>query len=182
MLPDFSFCGYHASEVPVPLLSRSPTKTLGPGSGDQSTAIQGVLDEVSASGGGVVLLEAGTYALGSGLAIHNQTVLRGAGPGKTVLTVSSLSHPVIALGNQTGSGRAIKTAPITDDYVPVGAVTVHVDDASGFVVGQHVFVQRAVTAAWVAAMGMDHLVRNGKPQTWLKVGYPAAFFVQIVAF
>lgn len=173
-LPNFSFCGYHASEVSLPSLSRPPNKTLSPGSGDQSTSIQGALDEVSAAGGGVVLLEAGTYALGSALVIRNQTTLRGAGSKKTVLTVSSLSNPAIKLGNQTGKGTAIKTALITDDYVPVGAGTVRVDDASGFAVGQHVFIQRAVTAAWVAAMGMDHLVRNGKPQTWLGVGYRAA--------
>jgi len=45
----------------------------------------------------------------------------------------------------------------------------HVDDASGFAVGQAVFVQRAVTAKWVAAQGMNDLVRNGAPQTWIKV-------------
>jgi hypothetical protein len=176
-LPDFSFCGYHASEVPLPSLSRAATKTLSSGSGDQSAAIQGALDEVYLSGGGVVELGPGTYSLGSGLLIRDKTTLRGAGTGKTVLTVSSFSGNVIRLGNQTGKGEPIKTALITDDYVPAGTGTVHVDDESGFAVGQHVFVQREVTAAWVAAMGMDNLVRNGKPQTWLGVGYlPSAAF------
>jgi hypothetical protein len=170
-IPDFSFCGYHASDVSLPSLSRAATKTLSSGSGDQSIVIQDALDQVSASGGGVVVLEAGTYVLGSGLVIPSQTTLRGAGVGKTVLTVSSLSANAIKLGNQTAGGTAIKTALITDAYVPAGTAMVHVNDASGFAVGQHVFIQRAVTAAWVAAMGMDQLVRNGKPQTWLQVGY-----------
>src|SRR5438034_10015209 len=68
-IPDFSFCGYHASEVSLPSLSRAATKTLSSGSGDQSIVIQAALDEVSASGGGVVVLEAGTYVLGSGLVV-----------------------------------------------------------------------------------------------------------------
>ncbi|KAH8724522.1 hypothetical protein GQ44DRAFT_617679 [Phaeosphaeriaceae sp. PMI808] len=151
-LSDFSFCGYHASEASLPSLSRAATKTLGPGSGDQSTAIQDALDEVYASGGGVVVLKAGTYTLGSGLLIRNQTTLRGSGIGNTVLAVRSLSENVITMGNQSSGGKTIKTALITDDYVPAGTGTVHVNDTSGFAVGQHVFIQRAPSE-----MGVENL-------------------------
>jgi hypothetical protein len=37
-------------------------------------------------------------------------------------------------------------------------------------VGDQVLVGRPVTAPWVHFMGMDTLVRNGAPQTWLSVG------------
>src|SRR5262249_8233000 len=37
-------------------------------------------------------------------------------------------------------------------------------------VGDTVLITRPVTAAWVHFMGMDTLVRNGQPQTWLAPG------------
>ncbi|OCL13750.1 hypothetical protein AOQ84DRAFT_224387 [Glonium stellatum] len=169
-LPNFSFCGYHASEVALPAIDRKAAKTLKPGTGDQSAAIQAAINEVYKAGGGVVALEAGTYKISPGLLILNSTTLRGAGTGSTILTVDSLSDDIFTMGNQTSKGKAIKTALITDDYVPVGTGTVHVDDASGFAVGQTVFVQRAVTAKWVAAQGMNDLNRNDAPQTWIKPG------------
>jgi hypothetical protein len=58
-------------------------------------------------------------------------------------------------------------ATITDPYVPSGARSFTVDKASGFAVGDTVLVRRPVTAAWVHFMGMDTLVRNGMPETWL---------------
>jgi hypothetical protein len=61
-------------------------------------------------------------------------------------------------------------ATITDAYVPAGATTFHVDDASKLAQGATVFVERPVTDAWVHFLGMDTLVRNGMPQTWIKAG------------
>ena len=160
-LPDFNFCGYHASEFSSRLcLDQQPRPSF------LAVATSSALFRA---------LEPGTYALASPLLIRNNTTLRGAGTGTTVLTVSSLSRNVIAWGNQTGDNQAIRTALITDHYVPAVTGTVHLDDVSGFTVGQHVFVQRAVTATWVAAMGMDSLVRNGKNQTCLRVDCPPAF-------
>jgi hypothetical protein len=54
--------------------------------------------------------------------------------------------------------------------VPSGTRSFHVDNPAGFSVGQTVLVGRPVTAAWVHFMGMDTLVRNGVPQTWLAPG------------
>ncbi|KAF2177858.1 hypothetical protein K469DRAFT_696255 [Zopfia rhizophila CBS 207.26] len=49
-LPDFSFAGYHRREIPLPALNRPATKTLSPGSGDQSKATQAAVDEISKAG------------------------------------------------------------------------------------------------------------------------------------
>jgi hypothetical protein len=49
-----------------------------------------------------------------------------------------------------GSRRAI-----TDEYVPVGAHTFHVDDPSGFKVGDTVVVHRPSTQEWIDLLGMD---------------------------
>jgi hypothetical protein len=44
---------------------------------------------------------------------------------------------------------------ITDEYVPVGARTFHVDDASGFKAGDTVVVHRPSTQEWIDLLGMD---------------------------
>jgi hypothetical protein len=171
-LPDFSFAGYRQSEVALPALNSPAKKTLSPGSGDQSPAIQAALDAVYKAGGGVVALKAGTYALSSGLLIQNGTTLRGAGTGKTTLTVKSLSEAVITLGKTTAKEKRGQSVKITDNYVPAGTDTVHVADASGFSVGMNVYIERGVTQAWIDAMGMTaHKKGDGSDRdfTWLKV-------------
>jgi hypothetical protein len=57
-----------------------------------------------------------------------------------------------------------------DDYVPSGTATFTVNDATGFAVGDTITIQRPVTQAWVEFMHMDDLVRNGRPQTWIRPG------------
>ncbi|KAH3905044.1 hypothetical protein HBI56_230240 [Parastagonospora nodorum] len=153
-LPDFSYAGYHQSEIALPALSRPATKTLTPSSGDQSSVIQTALDSVAKSGGGVVELKAGTYTVSHGLLIDNQTTLRGVGPGKTILELKDLIEDAIIMGNSSGKPKMGKPIPITDDYVPAGTQTVHVADAGGLTVGMHVMVSRAVTQAWIDAQGM----------------------------
>jgi hypothetical protein len=46
----------------------------------------------------------------------------------------------------------------------------HVADAAGFSAGGWVSVRRPVTAAWVHFMHMDDLVRDGRPQIWIRAG------------
>jgi hypothetical protein len=60
---------------------------------------------------------------------------------------------------------------MTDPYVPSGAMSFHVDNASAFAVGDTVLIHRPVTTAWLALMGMDKLKNSsGQPQTWLGAG------------
>jgi len=61
-------------------------------------------------------------------------------------------------------------AAISGRYVPVGAELIKITAGSGFKAGDSILIRRPVTEAWVHFMGMDTLVRNDKPQTWLKVG------------
>ena len=51
--------------------------------------------------------------------------------------------------------------PITDSYVPVGAFSFTVLDASGFSVGDDVLVTRTPNQAWVDAVGMDACATQG---------------------
>src|SRR5262249_14133027 len=120
---------------------------------------------------GAVALAAGTFTLAGSLTINaSGVVLRGAGAKSTILQITGNPRRILQL---RGSGSVVasgKTAVITDAYVPAGARSFHVDDASGLGAGTPVLVSRPVTQAWVHFMGMDTLVRNGQPQTWIKVG------------
>jgi len=176
-LPDFSYCGYHASDKPLPDTgSQAAAVTISPqqdGSSDDTQRIQEALDATGAGGGGVVVLGAGDFRLSpSGLDIPSGVVLRGAGANETRLAVTGqLSNsPLISLGNKTTrTVPPLATAAIVDKYVPIGASLVTVADATAFQAGQYVFVQRAVTAEWIRANGMADLVRDGVAQTWLTV-------------
>jgi hypothetical protein len=71
----------------------------------------------------------------------------------------------------SGSSQNVgSSVPIIDSYVPSGATSFTVSDASVFQPGDTVLIRRPVTAAWVHFMGMDTLVRDGQPQTWISAG------------
>lgn len=171
-LPDFSFAGYHSSNVDLPSTGSPPQSTLFPTSGDQTARIQTALDSLSKVGGGVLLLAEGNFELGSNIRIPTGTVLRGSGPKKTFLLAKSAATDLITLGGQVANPRVTPVTNITDTYVPIGASTFEVADASKLNVGQTIMVQRAVTDSWITAMGMADLVRNGKQQTWIAVSLP----------
>lgn len=170
-LPDFSFCGYHSSELSLPSSNKSPSATLQPASGDQTAAIQNALDKVSNAGGGVVALAAGTYQLSAGLMLSNNTILSGAGIGKTILTTNNGSASVVTMGSGKGTAKLGNVINITNTYVPVGATNVTLQSTSGLSVGMAVYIQRAVTQDWIDANGMDGLVRDGTAQTWIEVSF-----------
>ncbi len=174
---DFSYAGYKGGGVALP--SVPAARTLKPLAGDNAAQIQAAIDEVSrlprgADGfRGAVLLETGTYDVASTLRIGaSGVVLRGSGSGEggTTLRVIGPAHRVLDISG-TGSWESEgKPSRITDAYVPSGAMSLTVDDPAGFRAGDRVLVQRPVTEAWIRFMQMDTLVRDGKPQTWIKPG------------
>jgi hypothetical protein len=178
---DFSFAGYRAGGVRLPDVPAA--KTLTPLPGDNTAQIQAAIDEVStrtpdANGlRGAVVLEAGDYSLEGTVTIEaSGVVLRGSGAavgsatGGTTIHLTGAPHRFLEIRG-AGVLRAVgNSAAITDAYVPSGANSFHVDDASAFHVGDAVVVRRPVTQAWVHFMGMDTLVRDGKAQTWIKAG------------
>jgi hypothetical protein len=185
---DFSFAGYRGGGVPlpeVPVKLTVPAQSGGDGSGadrDDAPTIQAAIDAVSKypvvdGFRGTVLLAAGTFRCSVPLTITAAgVVLRGSGSGPdgTILLMTGKPHVCLTLGaggREGGSGKPVGDAvAITDRYVPSGATTRRVAHAAVFKVGDPVLVQHPVTAAWVKFMGMDVLVKDGKPQTWLAVG------------
>jgi hypothetical protein len=176
---DFSAAGYMGGGVALPTV---PVKqTVAPsGAADDTAAIQAALDTVAQftpdSNGhrGAVLLHAGTFTCSAPLAIKaSGVVLRGSGSGPdgTTIRMSGQPHTCVTLG--AARPTVLETGgpvPITDAYVPTGADAVTVADASHFSPGDTVLVRRPNTEAWVHFMGMDTLVRDGKPQTWIGGG------------
>jgi hypothetical protein len=179
---DFSFAGYMGGGVALPDVP--VRKIVKPSGGpDDTAAIQAAIDEVAALplvGGfrGAVLLQPGIYPCAGTVTISaSGVVLRGAGPASTI-KLTGRPHLAIALRSGRGarSTRATTrdTSPvetsIADGYVPSGSMSFHVADASRFAAGDTIEIRRPVTPAWIKYMQMDDLVRDGRPQTWLRAG------------
>lgn len=173
---DYSHAGYRGGGVQLPQVAAKAL--LAPSGADDTAALQKAVDTVSAlplTDGvrGAVELAAGAFKLSGTITIQKSgVVLRGSGSGKngTRLELTGEPHRALTLAG-SGSWKTEGTAQsITDAYVRSGSSELHVADASSFHAGDRVLVERPVTAAWVKLMGMDTLVRDGKPQTWLAVG------------
>jgi hypothetical protein len=164
-VPDFSNAGYRGGGVALPFV---PVKeTLSPmAAGDDGARIQAALDAVGAlpldgSGfRGALLLKKGTYRIAGVITINKSgVVLRGEGQGADGTVLVATGAVQRSLVQVKGAGGLMEVAgtrrPISDDYVPVGAHTFHVDDASGFKVGDTVVVHRPTTQEWIDLLGMD---------------------------
>ena len=174
---DFSSAGYMGGGVALPAAAVQQTVKPSGGS-DDTPAIQAAIDAVSklpASGGlrGAVLLAPGTFALQGTLSIRTSgVVLRGSGSaaGGTVLQVGGSPRTVVSVGGTGSWQESTPSTDVTDDYVPSGATSLHVASTTGLAPGMAVLVDRPVTTGWIHFMGMDTMVRNGMPETWLTAG------------
>lgn len=110
-IPDFSFCGYMASETPIPDV---PVKVIVPAmDGDATETIQTAIDYVSSlpldySGfRGTVLLEKGTYKIAGSLMIKaSGVVLRGGGcnnDGTTLIGAGADRETLIRIAGGTAT-------------------------------------------------------------------------------
>ena len=172
---DFSYAGYEGGGVALPNL---PVRvTVQPSGGDDTANIQNAISQVAQLSPdffgfrGAVLLAPGAYTLSETIHINvSGIVLRGSGSGSNGTVITMTGAPFLGFDiSGTGLWQTTGTPqPITDNYVPSGANTVTVADATGFTRGQTVLVQRPVTAAWIHVMGMDVLTDStGKAQTWM---------------
>lgn len=173
---DYSSAGYRGGGVALP---KVPVRiTVSPTGGDDTAAIQSAIDTVAAlpldwkGFRGAVLLAPGTYNVSATLILNSSgVVLRGSGSGANGSVINMTGAPFTLLAVR-GSGTYARGTPVSivDTYIPSGARSFKVSDASGFKAGDNILISRPVTEAWVAFMGVDKLVRNGLPQTWLAPG------------
>ncbi len=174
---DFSYAGYRGGGVELPVVR--VVRTLTPLPGDNAAAIQGAIDEVSklapdANGfRGTVLLNAGIYTVERTLTIGSDgVVLRGAGSGDngTVARLTGSPHRFLEIHGSGSWDEEGEPAKITGAYVPSGADSFEIDRPQDFHSGEAVLIRKPATTEWIHFMGMDTLVRDGKPQTWIKPG------------
>jgi hypothetical protein len=181
---DFSHAGYGGGGVKLPVVP--VVKTVAPSGGDDTSAIQSAINavaELPLKNGfrGAVLLTAGTFSCDKTITISaDGVVLRGSGSGEkgTVIAMTGAAHTCLSIegaGLKFAKENPYEVYPVTDAYVPSGAITVSIKDAKGLSIGDTVLVRWLRTAKWIHFMGMDNLVRNGKLQNWIKADSPVTF-------
>ena len=164
---DFSYAGYHAGERPIP--SVPTVSRLGAVPGDNTRRIQDALDALgrrtpdSQGLRGALLLEPGRYELMGSLHINQSgVVLRGSGsgsdPASSTILVGKGDTPhqrrLVTVG--TGNGNPWKagaSTKVTDAFVQVGSLELHVADPSLFQAGSEVLVRHPSTQKWIDALG-----------------------------
>lgn len=166
-IPDYSYAGYRYGEKPLPNVA--VVTTLGPTSGDQTARIQGALDAIGnrapdANGHrGTLQLLPGRYDIYGTLRVRQSgVVLRGSGRGTnaavdTILYARGNSphqRTVVIVGtNDSSPWDAGASTNVTDNFVAAGSLSVNVQNAGLFSVGQEVIVTHPSTQAWINAIG-----------------------------
>ena len=172
-IPDFSNAGYKGGGVALPFV---PVKaTVWPISGDNSANIQAAIDKVAAltpdatGFRGAVLLKMGLYALekpvyikASGVILRGEgrsdigTVLLGKIPTKTEGGNTRGRPALVNIAGEAGTKPQEATKQlITDNYVPVGAVSFTVASAKGYKKGDNILVRRMGNMDWIKEIGQD---------------------------
>lgn len=183
---DFSHAGYKGGGVALPVAQVKATVAPVADGGDCSAAIQAAIDKVSelplGEDGlrGAVLLAPGTFPCSEPIYISaDGVVLRGSGVGvSTIYMTGNKRQTAVVLsrrgsrggnriGQPTPGGFSVK---VTDEYVPAGSISLHVQNAAGINPGDRVEISKPVTEKWVHYMQMDDMWRDGKHQTWIAVG------------
>lgn len=162
-IPDFSYCGYVASEQSIPSVTALVYVPLA--KGDATHRIQSAIDYLSRQPigkdgfRGAIQLEKGTYSIAGQLKIQSSgIVLRGAGmdkEGTTLLATGTDRRTLIRVfgNNNRKPGKPI---PIADGYVPVNAMQIHLVQTEGLKIGDRILIHRPSTETWLEALGTLH--------------------------
>ena len=186
---DFSYAGYGGGGIAIP--EPPVAMTLEPTGGDDTAALQSALDTIAAKPRHgtqplALQLAAGTFHLSNALLLKSSgVVLRGAGRGKTILTLTGKPHVAIQVALSDGtsgsldddspaspsaqestSGARVQTT-LADIYIPSGVRHIPVVSTGGFQAGDTIVLKRPIPPAYTAFMGMDHMVRDGKAESWV---------------
>lgn len=187
VIPDFSRVGYHQNEKAIPNVK--VVATLSPTGDNDQQRIQNAIDELAkkpadANGiRGAILLEAGEYKIPGSLRISvGGIVLRGKGEEtKLVATGKGQRKTIIASGTGKASEIPNTRVKITDKYVPLGAKSFQVSNASGFKVGDAIMVYRPGTQKWISDLKMDQIEAQANTIQWKASDYNFNFERKITA-
>ncbi len=159
---DFSYAGYHNSEVSLPTaggLTLNVVTQYGAdptGSTDSNAAIQTAIDDAKTSGGAIVFFPAGIYRCDGQLTIQgDHTVLRGLGPATSRLQFTLATSAVAYDGHIRFQGDVQWGTDVLLDLEGQNrSFHVNTYGASGLSLGQEVAVGWIITPEFVAEHGM----------------------------
>lgn len=164
-VPDFSYSGYQASEVPIPNV---PVRVIvPPQAGNATAAIQRAIDFVAtlplgADGfRGAVLLEKGDFRVDGSLSITaSGIVLRGSGNRESRLTAAGQDRESLIRVAGRNDRQLRDTLALAATYFPVNTTVLAFEQPHPFKKGDAVIVHRPSTAEWIAALGTDRIGRH----------------------
>jgi autotransporter-associated beta strand protein len=170
-LPDFSMVGYGAGLRSMP--NNIPGLiTVNPVAGDNTAAIQSAINFVASQPvqpngyRGAVVLGPGQFNVNGIINVNaSGVVIRGSGIGDNPAAATWIvsqdrtgslddANPAIRFAGSTSNRVYGSQINITDQRVPVGAMSFNVQSAAGLSVGRMVEIYRPSTQAWVDAIGM----------------------------
>ena len=155
---DYSYCGYHCSEQPIPSVKAVTYVT--PSGQDDAETIQAAIDWVSQQKPdkqtgfrGAVLLAEGTFTISEPLRIRTSgVVLRGSGRGKTILHKVGYDRGAAIYIEGTHDMVVKETLDVAD--VKAGALALTVQSGSAALQqGQRLAVCRPSTQEWINYLG-----------------------------
>jgi hypothetical protein len=190
-IPDFSSVGYEGGGVPIPDIAVRATIEPVAGEKDSTRRIEQAIAELAKQPvdkdgfRGALLLRAGSYPIAGTVRVNaSGIVLRGEGTGEhgTTLIAEGAPHTLVRLGGVGGWEHAGAAHAILDNYVPIGATTITVEDADEFKPGDRVVVEWAMDAPFLHAIGMDRIPprRDGGDIKQWAVGMALRFDRRIV--
>jgi len=179
-IPDFSYCGYKASEQQIPNVAVKIVVPLI--KGDATKQIQSAINYVAAlpidTNGfrGTVLLQKGVYEVFGQLKITaGGIVLRGSGINQTTLLGAGTDRQTLIRIHGKNNQQKSEEIKITDAYVPVNAMQFSVADASKLKVGDKIIIRRPSTKEWISELGTNHFGGGITSLGW-KAGEQDLFF------
>lgn len=167
-IPDYSYCGYQLSDVPIPLI---PVKVVVKQTDEDATQnIQNAIDYVAGlptqENGfrGAVLLKEGIYNVSGRLKITSSgVVLRGSGE-KTILKAPGKERETLIRIIGKNDIENEHKEKILTPYVPVNSKKIDVENGSKFQTGESVFIHRPSTKEWIQELKMEEF---GGETGWL---------------
>jgi hypothetical protein len=161
-IPDFSFCGYKASETDIPDV---PVRIVVPlTGGDATEMIQSAINHLSTfpedENGfrGAILLRKGIYRLNGRLKIRTGgIVIRGSGMGKdgTVLFADGIDRMTLIRIYGEDNKQNQEVFQVADGFVPSGTSVIHIAGRHELKKGDRVLIQRPSTREWISRLSMD---------------------------
>ena len=151
---DYSYCGYHRSEQPIPLVGA--VVSVAPSGQDDAANIQAAIDKISRQKPdkqtgfrGAVLLREGTFMVSEPLRIRTSgVVLRGSGRGKTILRKTGFDRGAAIYIEGERQITVRDTLDVQD--VQAGSMSIStLGGSSSAIAGARLMLWRPSTQQWI---------------------------------